>query len=69
LSKLVPSYSSVAPVIGGVYHQKLKQLFEFQLLLNKPLAVFKLPGDVVQVVPSYSSVAPVGAVPVITTKS
>jgi hypothetical protein len=35
----------------------------FLLLLNNFLAVFKLPGEVVQVVPSYSSVAPVTAGP------
>jgi hypothetical protein len=33
--------------------------FEFQLLPEFRLAVFKLPGEVVQLVPSYSSVAPV----------
>jgi hypothetical protein len=33
-------------------------MFVYLLLLNV-LAVFKLPGEVVQVVPSYSSVAPV----------
>jgi hypothetical protein len=39
------------------HHQKLKQLFEYLLLLNL-LAVFKL-GFEVQLEPSYSSVAPV----------
>jgi hypothetical protein len=32
--QLVPSYSSVAPVLGGTYHQKLKQLFVYLHLLN-----------------------------------
>jgi hypothetical protein len=59
VAQLVPSYSSVAPVLGGDIHQKLTQLFEYQQPAKSVLAVFKLPGDVVQVEPSYSSVAPV----------
>jgi hypothetical protein len=41
-----PSYSSVAPVVAVAdYHQKLKLLFVFLLLLNY-LAVFKFPPAV-----------------------
>jgi hypothetical protein len=41
VAQLVPSYSSVAPVGGGVYHQKLKLLFVFLLLLNHILLCLK----------------------------
>jgi excinuclease UvrABC helicase subunit UvrB len=41
------------------HHQKLKLLFVYLQPAKATLAVFKLPGEVVQVDPSYSSVAPV----------
>jgi hypothetical protein len=55
-----PVHSSVAAVTANSSnHQKLNLQFEYHNLAKPPLAVFKLAGDVVQVVPSYSSVAPV----------
>jgi hypothetical protein len=68
VAQLFPSYSSVAPVRNGGepgLPPKLMLLFEYHILLNYLLAVFK--GlEVVQLVPSYSSVAfcdPGGASP------
>jgi hypothetical protein len=56
---VIPSYTSVAPVDAGGLPPKANAAVCVPAPAKKFLAVFKLPGDVVQEVPSYSSVAPV----------
>jgi hypothetical protein len=57
-----PVYSSVAAEIGSSPPKPKAEVCVPPAPAPLPLAVFKLAGEVVQLVPSYSSVAPVTAV-------